>query len=278
MPYDKQKVIDIALSQVGYHEKASNASLDSNTANSGANNWTKYARDLDALGNFYNGAKNGYAWCDVFVDWCFVEAYGRAAAQELLCQPNGSAGAGCLYSAQYYQNKNQFYKSNPQPGDQIFFGSAGNVYHTGLVIEVAGGFVTTVEGNSSDMVAKRSYGLSDSKIYGYGRPNYGSQSSFSTPTVVVIEQPKPKTQLMCAPKLPVLQEGDESGYVRAAQMMLGEHGYYCGGRTDPRTGKEEFDGEFGPTTKKSLLDFQAKAKLPVTGKVDAATWPKLADL
>ena len=35
MAYDKQKVIDLAISQVGYHEKASNNSLDSFAANSG---------------------------------------------------------------------------------------------------------------------------------------------------------------------------------------------------------------------------------------------------
>ena len=41
MAYDKQKVIDLATSQVGYHEKASNNSLDSFAANSGGNNLTR---------------------------------------------------------------------------------------------------------------------------------------------------------------------------------------------------------------------------------------------
>lgn len=86
------KVIDAALSQVGYHEKASNSQLDDPTANSGSGNWTKFARDMDALSGFYNGRKQGFAWCDVFVDWCFVTAYGRTAAQFLLCQPDSSAG------------------------------------------------------------------------------------------------------------------------------------------------------------------------------------------
>ena len=51
-------IVAIALAEVGYHEKETNASLD--TANSGGNNWTKYARDLAAAG-YYNGNKNGYA-------------------------------------------------------------------------------------------------------------------------------------------------------------------------------------------------------------------------
>ena len=58
-----QSAIETALNcfraELGYHEKASNANLDDKTANSGSGNWTKYARDLDRLGNFYNGAKNG---------------------------------------------------------------------------------------------------------------------------------------------------------------------------------------------------------------------------
>ena len=60
-------IVAIALAEVGYREKATNSMLNDKTANSGSNNWTKYARDLAAAG-YYNGNKNGYAWCDCFVD------------------------------------------------------------------------------------------------------------------------------------------------------------------------------------------------------------------
>ena len=70
------KVLKIAEAEVGYLEKASNSQLDSKTANAGSANYTKYARDLDNISGFYNGKKNGYPWCDVFIDWCFVQAYG----------------------------------------------------------------------------------------------------------------------------------------------------------------------------------------------------------
>ena len=65
--YDRQKVLNIALAEVGYLEKASRNALDDKTANAGDANITKYARDLDAI-SFYNGRKQGVAWCDVFVD------------------------------------------------------------------------------------------------------------------------------------------------------------------------------------------------------------------
>lgn len=55
MPFDKQKVINIALAEEGYLEKASRSGLDSKTANAGKNNFTKYARDIDAITGFYNG-------------------------------------------------------------------------------------------------------------------------------------------------------------------------------------------------------------------------------
>lgn len=177
------KVIEIALGEVGYLEKASNKNLDDKTANAGRKNYTKYARDLDAIKGFYNGKKNGYAWCDMFVDWCFVTAFGVDDALRLLCQPKRSGGAGCGYSRTYYKNKKQFYKKNPLPGDQIFFWKTdkSGLAHTGLVYAVDKTYVYTVEGNTSGAsgviangggVCKKKYKLSYWKIYGYGRPKY----------------------------------------------------------------------------------------------------------
>ena len=168
------KVIAVAVAEIGYHEKASNVSLDDKTANSGTANYTKYARDFDQkYPNWYNGKKNGYAWCDMFVDWCFLTAFGYAAALTLLCQPEKSAGAGCTYSMRYFKNKGQFYTSNPKAGDQIFFGdSADSSSHTGIVEKVDSSKVYTIEGNSSDQVIRRTYTLSNSSILGYGRPAY----------------------------------------------------------------------------------------------------------
>lgn len=176
-------VIAVAVAEIGYKEKKSNSNLDDKTANAGSNNYTKYARDFDQkYPQWYNGKKNGYAWCDMFVDWCFLTAFGYAAALSLLCQPEKSAGAGCTYSAGYYRNKGQFYTSNPKPGDQIFFGtSISNCTHTGIVEKVVGSTVYTIEGNTSDCVARRSYALGSSKIVGYGRPKYDAETGGSTP-------------------------------------------------------------------------------------------------
>ena len=190
-----EAVIAIAKAEVGYLEKASNSQLDSKTANAGYNNWTKYARDLHNAGYYGGYNKNGFAWCDVFVDWCFFKAYGtRAKAEAVQCQ-TGIYGAGCEMSTQYYKQQGRFDR-NPKVGDQIFFNNGG---HTGLVYAVTDSTVYTIEGNTSSAagvvanggaVAMKSYSRSYSKIDGYGHPRYdaaepvsggGSSGSSATP-------------------------------------------------------------------------------------------------
>lgn len=176
-----EKLIAVAQAEVGYLEKATNAQLDDPTANAGSKNYTKYARDLDALG-FYNGKKNGYAWCAVFTHWCFYQAFGLQTALALTCQTLGGLGAGVKYAAQYYKNKGRFVNT-PQPGDQIFFWGADgeSLAHTGLVEKVEGGRVYTFEGNTSGAsgviangggVCRKSYALTYGRIAGYGRPDW----------------------------------------------------------------------------------------------------------
>lgn len=177
---DVSCVIQIAEAEVGYLEKASISNLDDKTANAGTNNYTKYARDLDAISGFYKGSKQGLAWCDVFVDWCFVQAYGADEAKRLLC--HGVLGARCPNSAEYFNNNGQFYTSSPKIGDQIFFGtSISSAHHTGIVYAVDSKYVYTIEGNTSGAssmisngggVCKKYYFLSNSKIAGYGRPAF----------------------------------------------------------------------------------------------------------
>lgn len=178
------KVLEVALNEVGYLEKKTNAQLDSKKANAGRNNYTKYARDLDNIKDFYNGKKNGYAWCSVFVAWCFYKALGTDRARELLCYPIKSLGASCSYAKNYYKKQNKFFTS-PKKGDQVFFG----VGHTGIVYEVDSNYIYTVEGNTTNSsevvpnggcVAKKKYKIGSSFISGYGRPDYKTEENNSS--------------------------------------------------------------------------------------------------
>ena len=201
MSYDPKKVIDIALAEEGYLEKKSNSQLDNKTANAGSNNYTKYARDMDALG-FYNGKKQAVAWCDVFVDWCFVKAYGLDAALAMTFQPLGknNSGAGCQYSRNYYKNKGRLF-DKPKIGDQIFFWNSdkSRVSHTGLVYSVDNTYVYTIEGNTSAAsgvvangggVKKKKYKLNYNRLAGYGRPMYELESKGSTSAPATTTKPK----------------------------------------------------------------------------------------
>lgn len=165
------RLIEIAKAEVGYLEKRSNDILDSKTGNAGSNNYTKYARDIYP-------SLQGQAWCDMFVDWCFVQAFGSVKAKQLLC---GGFSAYTPTSAQYFKNKGQYHKSDPKPGDQIFFRNSSRICHTGIVIKVSGGKVYTIEGNTSSgaevvanggAVCEKSYNLNNSRIDGYGRPDW----------------------------------------------------------------------------------------------------------
>lgn len=191
-----EEVIKLAKAEVDYLEKKSNKDLDSKTANVGDNNYTKYARDLDKISGFYNGKKQGFAWCDVFVDWLFVQAFGAENAKRLLCQPDKSAGAGCNSSMKYYKSKKQFYTS-PKVGDQIFFYNSEltEASHTGIVIACDNNYVHTIEGNTSSAsgvvanggcVRQKKYDLTYKRIAGYGRPDYDVKA---TSTVVTVTDP-----------------------------------------------------------------------------------------
>ncbi len=165
-----QNLLAVARGELGYHEKDSSSNLDEkNASNDGSGNYTKYARDLAEAG-YYQASKQGFEWCDVFVDWCFYKLCGKNGdlAQEMTCQ-TGPYGAGCEYSAQYYKNQNRYFTENPMPGDQIFF---GDFDHTGIVEKVEDGRVYTIEGNTTNHVGEISYALTDSYITGFGRPFY----------------------------------------------------------------------------------------------------------
>lgn len=168
-----QKVIEIALAEVGYLEKATNSQLYDKTANAGNNNWTKY-------GAWYGLNGPDAPWCDMFVSWVADKA-GEAAAV--------GKYASVWYHQQHFKQLGRWYARGaytPQPGDLIFFG-AGD--HIGLVEYVSGGRVYTIEGNTSGGstlvangggVARKNYSLGYTKINGYGHPAYQSGTKTET--------------------------------------------------------------------------------------------------
>lgn len=257
-----EKVLNLARAELGYHEKGSNTQLDDKYANSGSGNYTKYARDLDALGNFYNGPKNGFAWCDVFPDWLLVKCFGADIGRQMVCQPLQSAGAGCMYSVQYYKQAGRWGKY-PQPGDQIFFSyRAGEYSHTGIVESVSNGSVVTIEGNSSDQVARRTYALGNSSIAGYGRPRWELVADVSADAVADVA-PEAAPVPAKSGALTILRRGSKSEKVYEYQAKLIKLGYNLG-----RWGA---DGDFGADTYHAVKAFQKDHGVTVDGEIGPVT-------
>ena len=181
-----ESVIEIAKKEVG--TKAYNAKK------------CKYYQAIDKLHQqidrngqtLYWGFKNGVDWCAGFVDWCFLRAIGaidsnnnpdptiKSAKHESIKLFRGitnhsNGGASCGYAAGGYKDAGTYFargEKTPQPGDEIFF---NNFSHTGLVVDVKGSKVYTVEGNTGGgggMVKSKSYSLTSTYITGYGRPNW----------------------------------------------------------------------------------------------------------
>lgn len=263
-----QRVIDTAANEVGYLEKKSNSQLDSKTANAGAGNWTKYARDIDALGVTW-GNKNGYAWCAEYVLWVFNSVFGIELALKILCSPNPTGIPLCSYGAGYFQKEGQWFKNPqiPQPGDIIFFYSGGDINHTGIVEFVSGGQVHTIEGNSSNSVARRSYSLSDTnRIAGFGRPRYELAENVTIDGDALVIPFTEESQDRTPEEY---QYGDKGEAVTMIQSILAYLGYDLG--------PDGVDGEIGFYTDIAIRQFQEANDLKVDGIVGEKTMAKLEE-
>jgi hypothetical protein len=122
------------------------------------------------------GFSSRVSWCACFVSWC-AEQCGYIEAGII------PKYAGCVSGVQWFQERDQWADNSiePSPGMIIFFdwdnkgGSGpqdGQSDHTGIVEKVENGRVYTIEGNTSDSCAERSYPVGYYEILGYGIPAY----------------------------------------------------------------------------------------------------------
>ena len=247
------KLIATAEAEIGYLEKKSNASLDDKTANAGSNNYTKYNRDLKSwTGAGYIAAQ----WCQAFIDWVFIKAFGLATAKLLIYVWTNYTPTG----SDAFKARNRYIKrgkGRPKRGDIVYFYSSakGRIGHVGIVYKVTGSMVYTIEGNTSGAnslvtngggVKKKSYSLSSTYIDGYGSVDY-SQVRDDGLTVPY-----------------GLQYSDVGDDVKAMQKLLLKWDPNC----LPAYGA---DGDFGSETLAAVKAFQKSAGLPVTGIYDDAT-------
>ena len=108
-------------------------------------------------------------WCACFVSWC-ADRCGYIEAGVI---PKFSL---CSAGMEWFESRGQFMDGSyvPSSGDLVFFDweSDGSIDHVGIVESVVDGTIYTVEGNSGDKVARRSYPIGYEQIEGYGVPAY----------------------------------------------------------------------------------------------------------
>ena len=228
--------------------------------------------------DMYNGIQplpRGYrlsysdAWCAAFV-----------SAMAKLCGLLDIIPAECSCdrmiakfkaAGRYQENKD--YKA--EVGDIIFYDWDKNSTsdHVGIIASVSGLTLKVIEGNISDKVGYRNIVVGDTKIKGFGLPDYASKAAgTSSGASSAVAAPSTTTQVgnpggECEVKLPVLRKGSKGNSVKALQLLLVGNGV--------SVGKAGVDGDFGSATESALMSYQEKKGLTKDGIAGPATWTAL---
>jgi hypothetical protein len=129
------RALDAARSQLGVTEQPP-----------GSNDGPDIAKYRSAVAGSYAGAP----WCAYFVSW--------AAAQAGAPIGDGGTGLGSVEAVTAWAQRTGRYTTQPAPGELILFGGR----HIGIVESVnADGTLTTIEGNTSDGVHRRTHAVSE---------------------------------------------------------------------------------------------------------------------
>lgn len=172
-------LVEVAKTQEGYHEKASNSQLEYKTANSGSANYTIYGEE------YSNGWANGDAWCVMFVSWCAEKAEIPASV--------GLTHFRVPDFKEAYDDVGLFEDSmsqggtyQPKIGDVVVFDG-----HVGIVISSNDTYVKVVDGNFygyDDVTGELCYNevlirqcnIDSPDIVGYATPDYESGGTTHT--------------------------------------------------------------------------------------------------
>ncbi|GAA4465210.1 hypothetical protein GCM10023093_16970 [Nemorincola caseinilytica] len=143
-PSISQLALQIALAQVGQRETPGRE-----------NSGPMIDKYLAAV-----GLPPGYAWCQAFVNWCYEEAALQLSTPEPV--PNTGGVLECWRrTPDNMRISAKAIQARPEillPGDQFIMkvGTKG-AGHTGLIVNVRGNKLLTVEGNTNDEGSREGY-------------------------------------------------------------------------------------------------------------------------
>ena len=152
----------------------------------------------------------------------------------------------------------------PAPGDLLLYDwgdngngdNTGNPDHIGVCEYVVGDSITVIEGNFKNAVGRRLIKVNGKYIRGYITPHYADEPVKAT-----------KTETTSTVKVKTLKKGSKGSNVKAMQILLMGHNFYCGGYGA--------DGSFGSGTESAVKAFQKANGLDVDGICGPKTWAKL---
>ena len=124
-----------------------------------------------------------YEWCATFVSWAIAHTtYGEEKLLDIINVRSALVSSFAKYfvdTENFGYSASEYYGGNyiPKQGDLIFFDwdcaynendLSDTLDHIGIVVEAKDGVVYTIEGNTSDSVATRSYKLNSCEVASYG--------------------------------------------------------------------------------------------------------------
>lgn len=166
----RDRIIEIARGEIGYKEQG--------------NNITKY-------GEWY-GMQD--AWCNMFVAWC--------AAQAGVSEGIIPKYAYVPSTANWFDDRKQYKNSKywdgnytPKVGDIVLFDwdQTSISDHIGFVEKVEGNTLYTIEGNSNNMVARRTYSLDSKDLRAFCVPAYTEDEKQEEKPVESVQPTVPQT-------------------------------------------------------------------------------------
>ena len=171
---------------IPYLEKRSAAYLDDFQRNTGYNNYTKFARDVNSWGQ---PGCQGQPWCAVYQFWKLTKVLGLKTALQIM----GGGFYNCRNVTRHAQSK-ETWKKAPKKGALIIF---RNGSHIGSVNKYDTQYVYTNEGNTSSTpgvvinggsCCNKKYKLNAPVIDGYVWIDYGAEEQTSTDTAVKLNK------------------------------------------------------------------------------------------
>ncbi|MCR5635905.1 MAG: peptidoglycan-binding protein [Clostridiales bacterium] len=262
-------IVNVAKSQVGYHEGDGNTDLDGSGVRIDlieGGNFTEY-------GYFFSKGKSGYgSWCAYFVNWCARQAgisanilYDKDGYVKNILRHYKNGINGTWYKGPYYGGTYV-----PQKGD-IAIIDFDHDYNGGDHICIVArdakdlSYIETIGGNEFDSVCEGTFTAdiegqrNTDTIVGFFHPDYYKNSYVDDPT---------HPDNYDAPTT-TLKTGSKGSGVKFVQAVLFRLGYL--------TKKTDIDGVYGAGTATAVTRYQTAKKIGVDGIVGPATLKKICE-